>query len=737
MLIDHPLKKFLIASIGLLVFNTSFSQKKQFLVKYITEEITADAVLNESAWQSAVPATDFYHYFPSDSSQARQQAEIKMLYDDSNLYIGVKVNSPSNEFIIPSLRRDFRASGNDNITFLFDTFNDGTNAFIFGSNPYGVQREFLLSGGGSDIRGFNGAWDTKWVVESKIHDDHYILEFIIPMSAFKYTEGTTKWGFNAYHFDTQDNERNSWINIPQNQFIFSLAYMGDMIFEKPLGKSKTPISLIPYVNGLIGKDFETPESISDFGFGGDAKMTIGNSLNLDVTFNPDFSQVEVDQQVTNLTRFEVGLPERRQFFIENSDLFSDFGNNRDANPFFSRRIGIAKDVDDNSIQNDIIAGARLSGKLNNNLRIGVLNMQTAEDAQNEIASTNNAVFMLQQKMFSRSNLNIFLINKQATKDYDFLADEDRYNRVIGIDYKLASEDNTWSGKYYLHKSFSPDTDDKDISFGASTEYNSKYFRARLSGLYIADNFRSDLGFIRRTGIFKVNPQIERIFWPKASAFNQHSFSVIPIFIWTPEDDFRNSDYTIITRWESNFRNQAQISAEMFNRYTYLFDPFDPTGTDGGIELPGDQGYNYTNFELRYQSDMRRQFSYRINPSYGNFYNGTRFALNAQLNWRLQPYFTASMQLNYNNIKLADPYPKASIWLIGPRFDVTFSKSIFWATFVQYNSQNDNFSVNTRLQWRFAPLSDLFVVYNDNYLTEGAIVPRFRTLNVKLTYWLNL
>jgi len=731
------LKKIILTCIGLIVCSISFSQKKQFLVKYITEEITADAVLNEKAWQLAVPATDYFHYFPSDSAKARQQAEVKMLHDASNLYIGVKVNSPSNEFVIPSLRRDFRASGNDNITFLFDTFNDGTNAFIFGSNPYGVQREFLLSGGGSDIRGFNGAWDTKWVVESKIHDDYYILEFIIPMSAFKYSEGETKWGFNSYHFDTQDNEMNSWMNIPQNQFIFSLAYMGDMVFEKPLGKSKTPITLIPYVNGLIGKDFEESESISDFGIGGDAKMTIGNSLNLDVTFNPDFSQVEVDQQVTNLTRFEVSLPERRQFFIENSDLFSDFGNNRDANPFFSRRIGIATDTDDNSIQNDIIAGARFSGKLNNNLRIGVLNMQTAEDTSNEIASTNNAVFMLQQKMFSRSNLNVFLINKQATKDYDFLEDADRYNRVIGIDYKLASEDNTWNGKYYFHKSFSPDTDDKEFSAGASTEYSSRHYRARVSGLYIADNFRSDLGFIRRTGIFKISPQIERIFWPKAGAFNQHTLSVTPIFVWTPEDDFRNSDYTILSSWGSNFRNQARIGVEMFNRYTYLFDPFDPTGTDGAVELPGDQGYNYTNFELQYQSDLRKQFSYRLNPSYGDFYNGTRFSLNAQLNWRLQPYFTASLQLNYNNITLPDPYPDASIWLIGPKFDVTFSKNIFWATFVQYNSQNDNFSVNTRLQWRFAPLSDLFVVYNDNYFTEDGIVPRFRTLNVKLSYWLNL
>lgn len=734
------MKKLLLCLFLFFSFITSQSQDREFLVKYISEKITADGVLDEASWQQTESAGDFWQYFPSDSVMARQQAEVKMLFDDRNLYIGAKVKAPSNAFIIPSLRRDFRAGGNDNITFLFDTFNDGTNAFIFGSNPYGVQREFLLSGGGSELRGFNSAWDTKWVVESKIHDDHYILEFIIPLSAFKYREGETEWRFNSYHFDTQDNERNTWINIPQNQFIFNLAYMGKMTFEKPLGKSRSPISIIPYINGLVGKDYETDESISDFGIGGDAKMTIGNSMNLDVTINPDFSQVEVDQQVTNLTRFEVNLPERRQFFIENSDLFSDFGNSRDANPFFSRRIGIASDIDGNSIQNDIIAGARLSGKINNDLRIGVLNMQTAEDISNEIASTNNSVFMLQQKLFSRSNLNVFLINKQATKDYDFLENTDRYNRVIGIDYKLASKDNTWNGKYYFHKSFSPDeTDDFDdeISFGSSLEYNSRNYRIRASGVYIGEDFRSDLGFIRRTGILKINPSIERLFWPKQGAFNRHSLEVIPIFIWAEEGNYKNSDYTIITRWQSELKNQSRFNLEMFNRFVFLFDEFDPTGTDGAVPLPANQGYNYTSFGAEYRSDNRKVFSYSIEPSYGQFFNGNKTSVEASANLRLQPYFSTSLQINYDNINLPNPYPDASIWLVGPRFDVTFSKNIFWATFVQYSTQRDNFSVNTRLQWRFAPLSDLFVVYNDNYFTDGAFSPRFRTFNVKLTYWLNL
>jgi hypothetical protein len=727
-------KTFFILAIA--IISIGYSQTKTIHVKYINKPITVDAVLDEAPWSQAEPAINFWQNFPTDSLQAKQQAEIKMLFDDSNLYVGIKVNSSNDQYIIPSLRRDFRASGNDNISLLFDTFNDGTNAFFFGTNPLGVLREALISGGGAEVSGFDTSWDTKWIGETVIHDTYYIVEWMIPLSAFKYREGETKWRFNSYHFDTKDNERNTWINIPQNQPIFSLAYMGDMIFEKPLGNSKTPISIIPYVNTLIGKNYETNKSTSDFKFGGDVKMTIGNSLNLDLTVNPDFSQVEVDQQVTNLTRFEISLPERRQFFIENSDLFSSFGDDRDSNPFFSRRIGIARDIDGNSIQNDIVAGVRLSGKINSNTRIGILSMQTAEDIANEIPTRNNSVFTVQQKMFSRSNLSVMLINKQATKDYDFLANEDRYNRVLGIDYNLASADNTWVGKYFLHKSFSPDVDDKDMSAGATTQYNSRNWNFRAGAVFVGENYRTDLGFLRRTDVFKISPKIERVFWPKQGQIQKHSFSVSPFFLWRPEQDWENSDYTIVSNYTADFQNTSKVQLDVFSRYTHLYDAFDPTGTDGGTPLPvGD--YYYTSYDLSYNSDQRKELYYTLGPSVGKFYNGKKYSFKGQLTWRLQPFFTGSVQINYDDIRLPDPHSDAKIWLIGPKLDVTFNKSLFWATFIQYSTQSENFSVNTRVQWRFAPLSDLFVVYNDNYFTDNVFAPRVRSFNVKLTYWLNI
>ncbi len=577
----------------------AIAQNKKVNVSYITEEIKLDAVLNEASWYKKKPATDFWQYFPTDTLQAINQTEITMLFDDHNLYLGIKVYSSGNNYIIPSLKRDFRAGGSDNITLLFDTYNDGSNAFLFGTNPDGVMREALVSGGGKELRGFTSSWDTKWESVTKQYDDYYISEWAIPLSAFKYKEGETRWRFNSYMFDTQSNERTTWIQIPQNQFIFNLAFMGDMVFEKPLGKSKTPISIIPYINTIAVNDYEENKEFFELKAGGDAKISISNSLNLDITVNPDFSQVEADQLVTNLTRFEVNLPEKRQFFIENSDLFADFGNSLDANPFFSRRIGIAKDTTDTYIENDIIGGVRLSGKINTNFRVGLLNIQTKNDSENEIGGNNNTVLALQQKVFSRSNVSFLFINRQDTSNKDFIIAEEKYNRVVGIDYNLANIDNSWNGKFYAHKSFTPNLDSKNYSTGTRLDYSSKNWGFRASGLYVGENFKSDLGFIRRTDIFKIDPKVEYLLFPKQGKINRHNFSVVPIIVWKPEINFQLADYNIISSWNTEFNNTSRLSVSIFNRYVYLFDEFNPSFSDG-LSLEMDTDYNFSSIELIYK-----------------------------------------------------------------------------------------------------------------------------------------
>ncbi|MCH9660336.1 MAG: carbohydrate binding family 9 domain-containing protein [Bacteroidetes bacterium] len=714
-----------------------WGQQKEVTARYISEEISIDASLDEASWESATAATNFWQYFPTDTIQAKSQTEIKFLYNDKTLYVGIKVQTEGNDYIVPSLRRDFRAGGNDNVTLMFDTFNDGTNAFLFGSNPEGVLREALVSGGGTDLRGFTTSWDTKWVGETQQYEGYYICEWAIPFSAFKYQEGETRWRFNSYQFDTQGNERNTWMQIPQNQFIFNLAYMGDLIFEKPLGASKSPISIIPYVNGLLGKDYEDDKDASDFKIGGDAKLTIGSSLNLDLTFNPDFSQVEADNLVTNLTRFEINLPERRQFFIENNDLFANFGDSRGANPFFSRRIGIAQDTSDITIENDIIAGVRLSGKLTNDFRIGILNIQTTEDEDNEIGSNNNTVLALQHKLFSRSNIGLVFINRQNTSDAAFINPENEYNRVVGLDYNLANKDNSWNGKAYLHKSFSPGIEEDDVSGGLRLEYNNKGWRLLSSNIFVGESFNSDLGFIPRKDIIRNFTRAERLLFPKKGRINRHIFSLSSFFVWRPGLDFQLGDRVFAPRWQAELKNTSNLEAVFRNRYTYLFDSFDPSRSDEGLELPANSEYRYNSIELNFRSDTRKTFSFSFRPTYGEFFNGNIFTFQSEATLRLQPKFIFGLRARYDNVNLPAPFSDNQLWLISPRAEITFSKSLFWNTLVQFSSQSSTAGINSRLQWRFAPLSDLFLVYNDNYTTEDVFAPRFRSINLKVTYWLYL
>ncbi len=718
---------------------TSYCQisTKSFTVKYTSEKIIVDGLLNEPVWTFSESAGEFQQYFPADNVPAQYQTDIRMLTDDTTLYVGLTVYTPGSNYIIPSLERDFRASGNDNISLIFDTFNDGTNAFLFGINPYGVRREVLISGGGQNVdTDFTTSWDVKWKAETKIYDNYYTAEIAIPLTSMKFTEGETKWRFQSYRFDMQSNERSNWFVIPQNQSVINLAFMGDMYFEKPLGKSRTPLALIPYINAISDKDFIADEGNNKLKVGGDAKISIGNAMNLDVTINPDFSNVEVDDIITNLTRFEVSLPERRQFFIDNNDLFGSYGSVRHSNPFFSRRIGIATDRLGNSVQNDILGGLRLSGKLNKNLRLGLLNIQTAKNEEQEIASNNNMMFALQHKVFSRSNIGMFFINRQAFGNEPYTTEDEEYNRIMGIDYYLASPDNVWSGKFYTHKSFQPGDSEGNISAGALLSRNTRYWNSFVDLAYINEDFQSDLGFIPRTDIFKAVTAVERLYWPKTGNINNHGLEVFGIVNWRPTLDYELADYDVRGSYKFILKDFTEFGAGYTSSYINLFESFDPTGTEGAIELPGNEEYRFGTVNLQYKSNVARVFAFEGETSFGNFFNGDRFSIGGEATLRLQPKVRISLNVNYDKISLPDPYPSADLWLVSPKFGFTFSKSVFWSTLFQYSNQRNNLGINSRLQWRFAPLSDLFIVYNDNY-SVTIFEPKYRSINLKLTYWLNI
>ncbi|MEL6832595.1 MAG: DUF5916 domain-containing protein [Bacteroidota bacterium] len=720
---------------GQMAYELTDVEGEGVFLKKSQDKITIDGRVDEVAWFSGSPATNFWENFPTDTVLCDAKTEIYMTFDEDNLYIAAKCYAPGQNYVVPSLRRDYRAGGSDNITFLLDPFRDRTNAFVFGMNPYGVMREALISNGGNSTSDWLGEWDNKWKGESAIFEDYWSCEIAIPFSTIRFPEGQTEWYFNSYRFDTQSNTRSTWQPIPQNQIIMSLAYMGNMQWEEAPKSPGKSISLIPYITAGTQRDFEGGlPADNNFNVGGDAKIAVTSGLNLDLTVNPDFSQVEVDRQVINLGRFEVFFPERRQFFLENSDLFSTFGDNR-ANPFFSRRIGVTQDTSTGAaVSNPIYYGARLSGKLDNNWRVGLLNMQTDDNPENGLPSYNYTVAAVQRKVFSRSNVGFIFVNKQTFADLtnDTTEVYRQFNRVAGVDYNLASADNRWNGKFYFHHSFSPTQGNNPFSHGAQINYRVRDFAFGMEQRYVGEEFDAEVGFVPRRNYWQINPRAEWFFYPKRGGINRHGPSLRSRFLWTPTEG--STDRVVFFNWNFNFTNTSNLRLSVGNEYVYLLEDFDPTRTDA-TPLPGQVGYNYTRFSAEYSSDRRRELSFRVEPTVGQFFNGYRYGVETNLTWRYQPLGQIALTTNYSYIDLPDPYASAGLFLIGPRVDLTFTKSIFLTTFFQYNSQIDNVNVNARLQWRFAPVSDFFLVYTDNYNSLDWRVKN-RAIVAKLTYWLN-
>ncbi len=704
----------------------------------LKEPITLDGILDEEIWTNSKGWNgNFMQYFPSDTSASQVKTRVKITFDENNLYIAaIMENNGPRKYVSTSLRRDFRGEQNDAIVFVMDTFNDKTNAFSFGINPYGVQREGLISNGGNRSEDLSLAWDNKWYSEAKIFENHWQAEMIIPLSTLRFNDGAQNWNLNVYRIDSELGERSTWTPIPRNFPIISTAFSKKLIFEEPIRKSSANISLIPYVAGRTSKNFldGTQESLTP-AIGGDAKIGIGPALNLDLTFNPDFSQVEVDQQVTNLDRFEIFFPERRQFFLENADLFDSFGQQR-SRPFFSRRIGV--DIDSatgQNVQSKILYGARLSGKLNENWRIGLMNMQTATDENAGIAGKNFSVLAIQKKVFARSNVGLIYVNKEslALDEFQQLFDPTAYNRLIGMDYNLNSSNGKWTGKVFYHRTFESIEQIKPYSFNAYMLFTDIHWNWTFSFQDVGKSFNPAVGFVPRVDFKRLNPDLSYLFYPKSKLINRHGPKVEYEGYWN--ETLGTTDRDINLGYIIRFNSLSQLEIKQRNRYIYLFQDFDPTRSGGEALLVGTDYKNKT-LQIEYKSNPRNIFNVELDAEAGQYFTGNFQRITSQMGVRMGYLANVSMNFNYARIRLPEPQNDADLVLVGPRIDLTFSKKVFWTTFIQYNNQIDNLNINTRLQWRYAPVSDFFLVYTDNYF-PGDFMPKQRSLVFKLNYWLNI
>ncbi|MFZ1750166.1 MAG: DUF5916 domain-containing protein, partial [Saprospiraceae bacterium] len=413
--------------ICLLNFGSIFSQSVVtsppiYQLMYSDEPIDIDGLDSESIWKQTQIAADFILTSPVDNAKPSRNTEVRMVHDHTFLYV-LATCFDDDDYIIQTLKRDAFGSS-DEFAILIDPVGNKASGYGFGVNAMNAQSEVIISAANTD-----GSWDNRWYSAVTRHSDHWMVEMKIPLKSIRYKDDITDWRVNFVRIDPGSNEQSVWSPVPRQFDFQDIGFYGTMRWDVAPKKASGNISLIPYTS--LRYDKTATESKGKLQAGGDAKIALSSSLNLDLTSFSDFSQVEVDVQVTNLTRFNIFFPERRQFFIENNDIFNNFGQGADQ-AFYSRRIGL----DPSGQPIPILYGARLTGNVSESLRIGTFNMQT-QNISNQGAD-NFSAFAFQQRVFTRSQVRGIFLNRQGWKDGGFSSSD--YGRNAGGDFLYTSDD---------------------------------------------------------------------------------------------------------------------------------------------------------------------------------------------------------------------------------------------------------------------------------------------------------
>mgnify|MGYP006417752435 FL=1 len=719
--------KILVFLLLLFVIQTVWGQKinNDYVLKIgkISEEIVLDGHLDESIWELADVAENFSMILPQDDRKATQFSEVRMAYDDKNIYLAVIFfnNTIKGDYVVESYKRDFSFGKNDNFLVAIDPFNNMTTGFAFGLNAYGAQWDGTMYDG----RSVDLNWDTKWYSEVAFDEKKWTAEIAIPFKSIRYNDNLEQWGISFSRLDLKASEKSGWTPVPRQFPSITMAYSGVLEWDNPPPTQGSNISFIPYLSG----EMDSPQkgtTNQEINAGADVKFNLTSSLNLDITLNPDFSQAEVDQQVTNLDRFELFFPERRQFFLENADLFANFGY-ENIRPFFSRRIGL---------NNPIVGGIRLSGNIDEKWRVGLLDIQTQAEKEKGLPAENFGVFSLQRKVLDRSSIGMIFVNKQSLgKLEDTKTTAGEYNRNLGLEYNYFSADNLWNGKLMYLKSFSPNLSDDDAIFAGNLTYNDNNFLGSVQAEYVGENYNAEVGYVPRTHYYKFDTTLRYLFFPSQdSKVLSHGPLVGSI-------QYFNFDGLGIDRgtqlgYELNFKNRSEMVFTFENQFIVLQNPFDPIRT-GIRSLEALTEHRWSSVNLEYNSKPQSLFTYALKSSYGGYFqNGKRWLFFSEMGYRFQPYIELNTLVSYNHIELEEPWGSNGFWLLGVKSNFTFTRNIFFSNLYQYNEQQKLWNFNSRFQWRYKPASDIFLVFNSSD-TRMLTPNRNWNLTLKINYWINL
>jgi hypothetical protein len=733
----------LLIPLGISAQNKLHKQSDYFLYALKSnEKVTIDGEATEEIWQNAVRIGDFWEKYPNAKDKSKIKTEIRSAFDETFLYFFIECYDSTDNYVATSLKRDGLLSSNDGITIILDPVNKRTNGFGFACTPYNVQSEYQF---GNNIEVLSFAWDNKWYSAAKRLHDKYVIEIAIPFKTLRYNASNTTWGINFLRSDRKTNEFSTWTNIPVQFSGIDLGYMGTLKLESELVKQKSNISIIPYVIGTVNSDVEhnIPTTYSaNAGF--DAKVAISPSLNLDLTVNPDFSQVEVDLQVTNLTRFSIFFPERRTFFLENSDIFEQFGASS-FRPFFSRAVGLDKGAH----PVPILYGARLSGNLTEKTRIGVMNMQTLKNSHQ--SGQNYTATSIHRQFGARSVIKGYFLNRTSTDQTD---DEntnplDLYGRNAGAELKLSDKadvNQIWAGYHTsMKKGISTNNNFYQLGYG----HFGNFYEGVVDFDNFGENYYADMGFLNRIETFaKVGDSYEHAdttfragfkqlynsnyftFRPKDTKVASIVYGLENYMVWFK--DGKLSDKTHTLSGTLNFRNTSSIGVRLNlqeDNLKYYF----PLPENKPL-APGN--YTYNNVALDYRGDSRKNFIVNGGLKVGQFFNAQIRQYSLSVLMRKQPIINTTLSAQFNDLIFPLDYGRTKLWLIGPKVEATFTNKLFWTTFLQFNTQQNNFNINSRVQYRYSPMSDFFLVYTDNYFTD-TFQNKNRAIVFKFNYWLSL
>ena len=706
------MKKYLFALSLLFVYHciaqkTISRQNLDFQITFLEDSPVIDGnILGEKLWDEVPIIENLKQIKPDYGLPASEKTSIRVAYTNKSFFIAVVCyDTAPDKIVISDSRRDADLNDEDSFLFILDTYNDQQNGFLFGTNASGMEYDAQINNEGEGnfssnrqqggvIGGTNINWDASWEVKTESGDYGWSAEFSIPLKSIRFNSGNDKiWGINFQRNISKRSETAYWANLPLGFDIKRLSLAGKMTGINL--KSPKNLKVIPYALTQVAQDkIISKKNSSRIDFGGDIKYSLTPGLTLDLTYNTDFAQVEVDDQQVNLDRFNLFFPEKRPFFLENAGQFS-VGSPGEVDLFFSRRIGIG----DGGSLVPIIGGSRVSGKVGQT-NVGLLNMFTDEveiDGDIGIVKNNYSVARVNHDFAkSRSSLGGLFVNRNG------IGISDDYNSVFALDGKLGlGKKAQITG--YISKSTTPGIKSREHAFKILAVYNWNGWNLRAGYTEVGEGFNPEVGFLQRSAFKKPEFLIFKQWRPK----NTGKFlEVRPHVSYRGYWNFNNTQETGFLHidnhwvWESGFEIHTGIN---FTKETVLEAfPISLVTIDPGI-------YDHKEFQFVMFTNPNNKTSFRNRTYIGGYFGGSRISSSNKVNLRLGDKFNAETNFNYNRLKL--PNGLTNVVITGVRLAYSFTPRMFLQSLVQYNNVSEITSVNARFGWLKNANTGLFVVIN--------------------------